>query len=104
MDEFNIIPIMDDPLSVAWQQPRDIRSMPMDEKIILLRPDQLEELPEYSYTIPSGVYPGKCWKREEMKMRGFRWAPSGRWWLGWYGIHSDPKRCTINWRIIEVVK
>lgn len=89
-----MIPEMIDPLGQYWDQPKDIREAPMDDKTVLLTPRQLQGLHEYSTTMPSGVYPGKCWKRQEGR----------KWFLGWYGVDPDPKFCTNNWRQIEVVK
>lgn len=87
------IPIMDDLLGKYWEQPRDIRNAPMDDKIVLLNPRQVAELLDYNATIPTGVYPGKCWQRVE----GFCA------YLAWYGLADDPKLCSINYREIMVV-
>jgi hypothetical protein len=81
----------------------------MDEKHVLLTRRQFEELPEYSSSMPSGVYPGKCWKRCEGRKLGpgeNPWAikPPFTWYLVWYGIHEDPKRCTIEHREIRIGK
>lgn len=99
------IPEMTDPLGKHWHQPADIRDAPMDDKIVLLTPRQFAELPEYSTSMPSGVYPGKCWKREEMTRDAQGYMHSTDiWWLGWYGESSKgPKFCSNNWRKIEVV-
>jgi len=75
-----MIPEMTDPLGRYWHQPADIREAPMDETHVLLTVRQYGELSEYSDTMPSGVYPGKCWL----------WLPhprfkSDRKWLLWYG-------------------
>lgn len=89
----NAIPPMTDPLGKYWYQPADIGEAPMDDTHVLLRPDQVEALHEYSTSIPSGVYPGKCWKRCEC---------SG-WLLVWYGeVPDTPDRCSINWRHILI--
>lgn len=86
------IPVMDDPLGRYWNQPRDIRDAPMDDNHVLLTPQQFRDLHEYSSTIPSGVYPGKCWKRKERN-----------WLLGWYGDETPDHQCPILFRQIEVV-
>lgn len=69
----NEVPVMDDPLGKHWRQPADIRSAPMDDKHILLTPEQIAGLAEYSSTIPTGVYPGKCWKRIQSDGPLFVW-------------------------------
>jgi hypothetical protein len=88
-----MIPEMTEPLGRYWRQPADIRDAPIDDKTVLLTPYQFAELHNYSATMPSGVYPGKCWRRQSRE----------GWHLGWYGVDPDPKFCTNNWRRIEVV-
>lgn len=87
-----MIPEMTDPLGKHWDQPKDIRSAPMDEYTVLLDQRQVNQLSEYSTSYPSGVYPGKCWKRQEKE--GFL--------LVWYGDEDDGM-CPICYRKIEVV-
>jgi len=89
-----MIPIMDDPLGKHWDQPADIMQAPMDEKTILLRPDQFRDLCDYSASLPSGVYPGKCWKSQDK--RG--------WFIRWYGEETPEGNCQVNNRDIEVVE
>lgn len=91
----NIIPPMTDPLGKCWRQPSDIREAPMDDTHVLLRPDQIGELGEYSASIPTGVYPGKCWKRSDRNA----------WLLVWFGeLPDQPDECSINWRSILTVE
>lgn len=102
-----MIPAMTDPMGAYWHQPADIREAPMDDKLVLLTPRQFEGLPEYSTSQPSGVYPGKCWRRQEYE-RGpdNRPRPTGRWFLAWYGdeFEKDGKKfVSNNYRQIEVV-
>lgn len=100
-----MIPEITDPLGKHWDQPHDIREAPMDGDLVLLTPRQFEALSEYSASMPSGVYPGKCWKREEYERdEEGHIIRTGRWWLGWYGDSSKgPGWCSNNWRKIEVV-
>lgn len=88
-----MIPAMTDPLGRYWDQPSDIRDAPMDEETVLLTPAQFKDLYEYSTSIPTGVYPGKCWKRIERK----------RTLLVWYGDETPDHQCPILFRNIEVV-
>ena len=103
MGALNEIPEMTDPLGKHWHQPRDIRQAPMDDKLVLLTPAQFEALPEYSTSMPSGAYEGKCWKRAQYELdpKG-GWVSTGVWWLGWYGP-DKPGYVSNNWRTIEVV-
>lgn len=89
----NAIPVMDDPLGNYWEQPRDIRAVEMDTTHVLLTPRHIRQLCEYSRTYPSGVYPGKCWRRVE----------SDRHLLVWYGDETPEGLCPILFReILEV--
>lgn len=89
-----MIPIMDDPLGRYWDQPHDIREAPMDDDHVILRPSQFAALHEYSTTMPTGVYPGKCWKRIERTRK----------LLVWYGAETADHKCPIEFREILVVK
>ncbi len=91
----NQIPIMDDPLGKYWDQPNDIRHAIMDDKHVILSNYQIKQLPEYSATMPSGVYPGKCWQRVENNPR--------RHLLVWYGDETLKKECPILFREILVL-
>lgn len=71
----NAIPAMTDPLGAHWDQPKDIRSVPMDDTHVILTPAQKRELCNYDASLPSGTYPGKCWLRTN----------GGVTWLVWYG-------------------
>lgn len=74
-DETNTIPPMHHPLGRHWPQPeRD--AIALDDVHALMTRPTFEALPEYSTTTPSGVYPGKMWRREY----------EGRWYLRWFGI------------------
>lgn len=88
------IPVMNDPLGKYWEQPKDIREAPMDDIYVLLTPRQIRELHEYSTTLPTGCYPGKCWQRLEKGPRHL---------LVWYGIAPDPNMCSIEFREILVI-
>lgn len=90
----NEIPVMDDPLGKHWDQPANIRSAPMDDKHVLLTARQARELLEYSTSLPSRVYPGKCWRRVER----------GRELLVWYGAETEDQRCPILFRELLVVQ
>lgn len=88
----NQIPEMDDPLGKHWNQPKDIRYAPMDDTHVILSPRQVAILHEYSASIPTGVYPGKCWKRIQKDIMI----------LAWFGTEVDGQ-CTINWREVLIL-
>lgn len=89
----NIIPMMIDPLSKAWDQPDNTEYLIDDESVIMPEED-LAKLKNYSHSRPSGVYAGKMWKRE---------LKDGRWLLCWYGYHQEPNMCSTNERYIITV-
>lgn len=71
----NAIPPMTDPLGKHWEQPADIRTVEMDDTHVILTPGHIRQLSNYDRSMPSGVYSGKCWLREN--------GPTT--WLVWYG-------------------
>lgn len=80
------IPLMDDPLSVYWDQPSHNQLFFTEEAVIVPR-HAFNALKEYSSSNPSGAYHGKMWKCYF----------DGQWELCWFGIHpTDPKLVTIN--------
>lgn len=88
-----MIPEMTDPLGKYWHQPKDIREAPMDDAHVILTKKQYNSLASYDTTNPSGVYPGKCWKRTNRHGK----------FLVWYGECDDPTQCSINARTILIV-
>lgn len=92
---FNEIPAMDASLGKHWRQPAHIRLALMDEMHILLTTRQTEELSKYDRSIPTGVYPGKCWMRKE----GSR-VPL----LVWYGAETLNGNCPILFREILILE
>jgi hypothetical protein len=90
------IPIMDDPLGKYWEQPADIRQALMDDTHVILTLRQIEQLKEYSSTMPTGVYPGKCWQRKE--------RDPDRHLLVWYGDENNEGKCPILFREILVMR
>jgi hypothetical protein len=91
---FNEIPVMDDPLGKYWVQPPYIRLALMDEKHIILTSSEVAKLPRYNTSIPTGVYPGKCWLRRE----------EGRVMLVWYGEETPEHNCPILFRDVIVLE
>jgi hypothetical protein len=76
------LPKMDDPLGQHWRQPRGLR-----ERVGLygthaaISEADWFGLPRYETSIPSGVYPGKAWRRGKF--------------LCWYGPDRNG-RCAIG--------
>ena len=62
----------------------------MKEEVIDLK--ELENLLEYSTTLPTGTTIGKRWRRA-LRPR----ADVTEWWIGAYVEHPDPKLVGIEW-------
>lgn len=84
----SFIPEMTDPMGRHWRQPKGLNSRVVaDDCNAMIAPQDLAALPEYSSTIPTGVYPGKMWRAE---------YHDGTY-LCWYGEEVQ-KRCSVNCR------
>lgn len=99
--ENNQIPEMTDPLGRHWRQPSDMREVPMDGEVVLLTRRQFDELADYSRSMPSGVYEGKCWRRSQVHPAT---GEIVEWWLLWYGPCDQPGYVETCRRRIEVVE
>jgi hypothetical protein len=96
------IPPITNPLGKHWPQP-PLNAIVIDDTHALMSEATLKVLPEYSCTIPTGVYPGKMWKRHD-GLFDQRCKPSDRCWLlCWFG-ESDkgPDFCSINSRKVII--
>lgn len=77
------IPRMDDPLGKNWTQPKDLRErVTVYETHATISEADFLALSNYQTTNPSGVYPGKVWRR-------------GRRWLCWWGPGLEKCRCCV---------
>lgn len=102
-----MIPPITDPMGKSWRQPADIGQAPMNATHVLLTRKQLADLPEYSSSTPSGVYPGKCWSsyHHEYTEGAIKpWQENGQWYLKWYATTADPRYCCTEVRIILIGK
>lgn len=75
------------------------RRAAFDQTTAVLERRDFEGLPEYSLTLPTGVYANKVWKRREPADP--RSQPC-RWYLGQYEPPIDGQ-CLIVWRDLLVV-
>lgn len=63
----------------------------------------LDKLPEYSCSNPTGVIPGKVWKRN---INAFDLDHRGEpplWVLGEY-VRAAPGECRTEWRVAEILE
>ena len=97
----NIIPEMTNPLGQHWKQP-DRNKIAIDDHHALLTKADFAMLPEYSGSIPSGVYPGKMWKRLDGLFNSAVDPRDHRWLFCWFGIGIDKGRCSINFRPVLI--
>ena len=99
----NAIPPITDPMGKNWNQP-PTSAILIDDINAVMDQVTFNWLANYSATMPSGVYPGKMWKRHD-GLHDPRCKPEDRkWLLMWYGYDDDPKQCSINHRRILIVK
>lgn len=104
----NVIPPITEPLGRHWDQP-DTSLIQIDDEFARMNAHVFRELPEYSTSQPSGVYPGKMWKRHDGAFDHEFIARGGKpdWLLCWYGECSEhpagcQKCCSNNSRKILV--
>ena len=84
----NIIPPMNSPLGRHWLQP-NVQNIEVDDTHALMSKSDLNQLRDYSGSIPSGVYSGKMWKCNY----------KDGWLLRWYSYLNETE-CKCNQRII----
>lgn len=97
------IPLMTDPMGKHWKQP-DLTDLDVSGDTVELTQAQFDGLLEYSTSVPTGVYAGKCWKAEhlEWEERGVR--RTGIWHLRWFGESTiGPGFCSNHQRIIKFI-
>jgi hypothetical protein len=95
----NVIP----PPERKMDQP-DRRDIIVDDTHALMSKSAFDKLPEYSATMPTGVYVGKMWKRHDGVYDSAFRASGGvpDWKLVWYGPVVD-KKCAVLFRSIIIV-
>jgi len=100
--DLNVIPPITDSMGKHWRQP-DMGEVLIDDTTAILPRLVFDGLAEYSTSQPSGVYPGKCWKRNKLKLLpNGGYEHSDEWWLCWFGLHPDPKFVSNNYRKILI--
>jgi hypothetical protein len=97
----NEIPPITDPLGKYWDQPARSEIL-VDEKHAVMTEETFRLLHEYSATNPTGVYPGKMWRRHDGLFDQRCKPGERRWLLCWYAECEDPKMCATHWREILI--
>jgi hypothetical protein len=88
----------------AWSQP-DRTHVLIDDTHALMTKTTFEKLCEYSTSVPTGVYPGKMWRRHDgahALMDGAN-RVTPEWLFCWYGRTEDPTKCSIHFRKVILV-
>lgn len=92
----NKIPPILHPMGKHWEQP-DMSRVLIDDTHAIMDQKTFDGLHDYSRSFPSGVYPGKCWRRLSQPHE------EKYWWLLWFGYSDAPDCCSNNWRKILIV-
>ena len=93
-----MIPPITDPLGQYWDQPPLI-DVAVYNDIAIIEKHTLDQLAEYSTTIPTGAYEGKMWKRRVCEFKN-----GSKWLLCWYGPSNNPKKVSINTRPLRILR
>jgi len=102
LEALELIPRITDPLGSSWKQP-DRSEILLDDTHALMSVETFERLAEYSATKPTGVYPGKMWRRHDGAFDREFLARGGKpeWLLCWYGESEiGPGYCSNRHRVI----
>lgn len=91
----NVIPPITDPMGKYWEQP-DSSKILIDDTHAVMDAATFLKLHDYSYSQPTGVYPGKMWRS------GRRVVGGEKWFLKWYGLCEDITVCSNNAREILI--
>ena len=89
----NQIPEMTHPLGRSWRQPNK-DNIVIDDHHALMSDKDFKKLYEYNTSFPSGVYPGKMWKRQ---------ITETQWMLLWYDFSDKGENyCSTKTRKIII--
>lgn len=98
----NAIPPITEPMGKHWDQP-PIADIQIDDTHALMGQKTFDALAEYSASFPSGVYPGKMWKRHDGLHDDTCPVEMRRWLLVWFGESKiGPGFCLNNFREIII--
>ncbi len=92
---------MTDPMGQHWDQP-PTSAIELDDEHALMTEATFEKLPDYSGTFPSGVYPGKMWRRYDGLYDPKCTINQRRWLLMWFGNSDLPNMISNHHREILI--
>lgn len=103
----NRIPEMTDPMGRHWQQPDRSRIQAKDDMNVYVSREDFDRILVYNSSYPTGVYPGKMWRRliedrqVDLALELGKEHRQHVWALFWYG-DDDQGRCSINWAYLHL--
>lgn len=92
-----VIPPMAHELARYWDQPAR-EAIVFDDKHAWMSLVTWRALAPYDSSMPSGVYEGKMWRRDETRFR------AGRHLLCWFGPSPKPNCCSTNYRVALIIE
>lgn len=93
-----VVPPITDPMGRHWEQPAR-ESIRVDKERAFMDQKTFDALLAYNTSIPTGVYDGKMWKRNELARGG---GFTKNWFLVWMGPCDDSSKCALHRRLIVI--
>jgi hypothetical protein len=97
------IPPITDPMGKYWNQPNRFE-IEIDDKSALMSQKTFSQIPDYTHSQPTGVYPGKMWRcqyasddrhcyacKADRDFVATRWVPNRLW------IEMFCHKCKCHW-------
>lgn len=98
----NVIPPITDPMGSSWRQPNPDNIL-VDDTHALMSKQDFWALSNYSWSIPTGVYPGKMWRAQVPLNPTLGFDGPCKWVLRWFGVvPGNDKMCSNNQRDILI--
>lgn len=91
-------------------QPYVLSSYPamlLDDESAVCSGADFAKLPAYNASMPTGKYPGKCWRRfvpDDPQGHKDVTTQPGKWLLGAYEPCDDPGYLLVRWRNLMVIE
>ena len=78
--------------TTGWSQPLT-EEIAIDATHAVMTKKTFDQLKDYSYSVPTGVWVGKLWKRQ---------GDDTTWWLCWFNLSEKPGICRCRSREILI--
>lgn len=96
-----VVPDMVHPYGKHWKQPLR-EAITINDANAFMDRATFDQLADYSYSQPSGVYEGKMWKASNAYYHKTENGEPLRWWLHWFGPGDHPDYCSDHVREIVI--